>query len=55
MLKQAIQEGLDSGVIDRTVRDIWTEAEARYRARSAQVLAERPRRGRSWQDRRLHH
>lgn len=34
-LKSAIQEGLDSGVGDRTVGDIWAEAEARYKARHA--------------------
>ena len=32
-LKQAIQEGLDSGAGDKTVREIWAEAEQRYRAR----------------------
>ena len=32
-LKQAIQEGLDSGVGDKTVKEIWAEAEQRYRAR----------------------
>ena len=31
-LKQAIQEGLESGVSNRTVRDAWAEAERRYRA-----------------------
>jgi antitoxin ParD1/3/4 len=30
-LKQAIREGLDSGVSDRTVRDAWNEAERRHR------------------------
>ena len=34
-LKGAIQEGLDSGVSDRTVGEIWAEAEARHRARHA--------------------
>jgi antitoxin ParD1/3/4 len=33
-LKQAIQEGLDSGVSHKTVSDIWEEAEKRYRAKS---------------------
>ena len=33
-LKQAIQEGLDSGVSDKTVSDIWEEAEKRYRAKN---------------------
>ena len=32
-LKQAIQEGLESGVGDKTVREIWAEAEQRYRTR----------------------
>ncbi len=32
-LKAAIQEGLDSGVSDKTVSDIWEEAEKRYRAK----------------------
>jgi antitoxin ParD1/3/4 len=32
-LKRAIQEGLDSGISKRTVRDAWTEAERRYRAK----------------------
>ena len=33
-LKAAIQEGLDSGVSDKTVSDIWEEAEKRYRAKN---------------------
>ncbi len=33
-LKAAIQEGLDSGISDKTVRDVWEEAEARYRAKN---------------------
>ena len=32
-LKQAIQDGLESGVGDKTVREIWAEAEQRYGAR----------------------
>ena len=32
-LKDAIQEGLESGVSERTVKEIWTEAEQRYRAK----------------------
>ena len=32
-LKQAIQEGLESGVGDKTVREIWAEAEQRYRVK----------------------
>jgi antitoxin ParD1/3/4 len=32
-LRQAIQEGLDSGISDRTMSDIWEEAERRYKAR----------------------
>jgi antitoxin ParD1/3/4 len=31
-LKQAIQEGLDSGISDRSMDDIWTEAKRRSRA-----------------------
>jgi antitoxin ParD1/3/4 len=33
-LKAAIQEGLDSGVSDKAVSDIWEEAEKRYRAKN---------------------
>ena len=33
-LKSAIQEGLDSGVSDRTLGEIWAAAEARYKARN---------------------
>ena len=33
-LKAAIQEGLDSGISNKTVRDVWEEAEARYRAKN---------------------
>ena len=32
-LKEAIQEGLKSGVSDKTVKEIWAEAEQRYTAR----------------------
>ena len=32
-LKQAVQEGVESGVSDRTVKEIWAEAEQRYEAR----------------------
>ena len=32
-LKEAIQEGLNNGVSDKTVKEIWAEAEQRYRAR----------------------
>lgn len=32
-LKEAVQEGLNSGVSDKTVREIWEEAEQRYRAK----------------------
>ncbi len=32
-LKQAIQDGLDGGVSDKTVKEVWAEAEQRYRAR----------------------
>ena len=31
-LKEAIQEGLESGVCDKTVKEVWAEAEQRYRA-----------------------
>ena len=34
VLKQAIQEGLDSGISDRTTRDAWNEAERRHRAKN---------------------
>ncbi len=30
-LKQAIQEGLESDISDKTVREIWEEAESRYK------------------------
>lgn len=33
-LKAAIQDGLASGESDKTVREIWAEAEQRYRARN---------------------
>ncbi|MCY4428473.1 MAG: type II toxin-antitoxin system ParD family antitoxin [Halieaceae bacterium] len=33
-LKEAIQQGLESGVSDKTVREIWAEAEQRYSAKS---------------------
>jgi antitoxin ParD1/3/4 len=32
-LKAAIREGLDSGVSDRTVAEIWAEAERRHTAK----------------------
>jgi len=32
-LRQAIQEGIDSGVSERTMSDIWADAERRSRAR----------------------
>jgi antitoxin ParD1/3/4 len=32
-LKRAIQEGLESGVSERTVREIWDEAEQRHLAK----------------------
>ena len=34
-LQEAITEGLDSGIGNRTVKEIWAEAEKRYRARHA--------------------
>jgi antitoxin ParD1/3/4 len=33
-LKRAIQDGLDSGESNRTVADIWEEAELRFKARN---------------------
>ena len=30
-LRRAIQEGLESGIGDKSLRDIWAEAEQRYR------------------------
>ncbi len=32
-LKEAIGDGLGSGMSDRTVKEVWAEAEQRYRAR----------------------
>ena len=32
-LKEAIQEGLESGTSDKTLKEIWAEAEMRYRVR----------------------
>ena len=32
-LKQAIQDGLDSGISERTVDDIWAQAKQRYQAK----------------------
>ena len=32
-LKAAIQEGLDSGASNKTVRAVWEEAETRYRTK----------------------
>ncbi len=32
-LRQTIQEGIDSGVSDRTVEQIWDEARQRHRAK----------------------
>ena len=31
-LKEAIQDGLESVVSDKTVKEVWAEAEQRYRA-----------------------
>ncbi len=31
-LKEAIQEGLESGISERSVGEIWEEAERRYKA-----------------------
>lgn len=33
-LKAAIQEGLDSGISDKKLRDVWEEAEARHKAKN---------------------
>lgn len=33
-LKTAIQDGLASGASDKTIKEIWAEAEQRYRARN---------------------
>ena len=33
-LKAAIREGLHSGISDKTLRDIWEEAEARHKAKN---------------------
>jgi antitoxin ParD1/3/4 len=32
-LKRAIQDGLDSGVSDETLLDVWKDAEARHHAK----------------------
>ena len=32
-LKQAVQDGLQSGIGDKTVNEIWAETERQYRAR----------------------
>ena len=32
-MKQAVQDGFDSGVSDKTVAGIWAEAEARHKAK----------------------
>ncbi len=32
-LQEAVREGVESGVSDRTVKEIWAEAEQRYEAR----------------------
>ena len=32
-LKEAVEDGVESGVSDRTVKEIWAEAEQRYEAR----------------------
>ncbi len=36
-LKQAIQDGLDSGVSERSIEDIWAEAEARADAKHGKI------------------
>ncbi len=35
--KAAIQEGLDSGISDKNLLDIWEEAEQRYNAKDSNV------------------
>lgn len=35
VLKECIQDGLDSGISERTLGEIWAEAEARHKARNA--------------------
>ncbi len=35
VLKEAVQEGLGSGISERTVGEIWAEAEALHKARNA--------------------
>ena len=32
-LKEAVQEGLESGVSEKKVKEVWAEAEQRYRAK----------------------
>lgn len=34
VVRTAIQDGLSSGLSDKTLRDIWAEAERRYLARN---------------------
>jgi antitoxin ParD1/3/4 len=34
-LRDAVREGRDSGVTERTVAEIWAEAEARYKSKHA--------------------
>ncbi|MFZ0254348.1 MAG: type II toxin-antitoxin system ParD family antitoxin [Gammaproteobacteria bacterium] len=34
-LKEAVREGLDSGISERSIGEIWAEAEARYKSRNA--------------------
>ena len=34
-LRDAVREGLDSGLSERTVGEIWAQAEARYKAKDA--------------------
>jgi Arc/MetJ-type ribon-helix-helix transcriptional regulator len=36
-LREAIQEGLDSGTSERTMADIWAEAERRFYLRKAKA------------------
>ena len=48
-LKEAIRDGLESGVSDKTARDVWAEAERRALARHVVGRVLRPSRHRSQQ------
>ena len=38
-LDEKLQEGIDSGVSDKTVNQVWEEAEKRYLEKNAKVLS----------------